>query len=231
MHPIRTRARLRRLMFITDDASGDGGGGSNNNDGTDDKNLDGSGVDNEGSGDDGDGDAGGDEGTLGDKGKQALQRMKDKLRTERAARLAAERERDEAKGLSDADKVKREADDAAIAKANDRIKRSEIKAAAKGVLADPADAFRFLDLDKIEVDDDGNVDEDEIASALEALINKKPYLAAQGGRRFQGDTGGGGRNDARPKQLTEADLNRLTPDQIVEARKKGQLNDLLGITR
>lgn len=225
MHPIRTRARLRRLMFITDDASGDGGGGGSNNDGAD-ENLDDPGAD---SGDDG-GDDGGED-SLGDKGKQALQRMKDKLRTEKAARQAAERERDEAKGLSDADKVKREAETTALTKANDRIKRSEIKAAAKGVLADPADAFKFLDLDKFEVDDDGNVDEDEIASALEDLVKTKPYLAAQGGRRFQGDAGGGSRKDARPKQLTEADIKRLTPDQIVKARQDGQLNDLLGITR
>ena len=229
MHPIRNRARLRRLMLITNDAGGDDGGGSGGNaGGTDDKNLDDPGADDN---DDGDGGDGGDEDALGDKGKQALQRMKDKLRTEKAARLAAERERDEAKGLSDADKVKREAEATALTKANDRIKRSEIKAAAKGVLADPADAFKFLDLDKFEVDDDGNVDEDEIASALEDLVKTKPYLAAQGGRRFQGDAGGGSRKDARPKQLTEADVKRLNPDQIVEARKKGQLNDLLGITR
>mgnify|MGYP007112212719 CR=1 FL=1 len=229
MHPIRNRAHLRRLMLITNDAGGDDGGGSGGNaGGTDDKNLDDPGADDN---DDGDGGDGGDEDALGDKGKQALQRMKDKLRTEKAARLAAERERDEAKGLSDADKVKREAEATALTKANDRIKRSEIKAAAKGVLADPADAFKFLDLDKFEVDDDGNVDEDEIASALEDLVKTKPYLAAQGGRRFQGDAGGGSRKDARPKQLTEADVKRLNPDQVVEARKKGQLNDLLGITR
>lgn len=229
MHPIRNRAHLRRLMFITD-ASGDGGGGGSEG-GADDKSLDDSNADDNNGGDDGDGEGGDDEDALGDKGKQALQRMKDKLRTEKAARLAAERERDEAKGLSDADKVKREAEATALTKANDRIKRSEIKAAAKGVLADPADAFKFLDLDKFEVDDDGNVDEDEIASALEDLVKTKPYLAAQGGRRFQGDAGGGSRKDARPKQLTEADVNRLNPDQVVEARKKGQLNDLLGITR
>lgn len=123
--------------------------------------------------------------------------------------------------------AKRETETAALAKANDRILKSEVKAAAKGVLADPQDAYKFLDLDSFEVDDDGNVDEGAIASALADLVKSKPYLAAQG-KRFQGSADGGARNDtAKVSQLSEADMSRMTPEQIAEAHDKGQFDDLL----
>lgn len=159
----------------------------------------------------GDDDVETDEGSekLGDAGKQALDRMKDRLRVEKAARVAAERERDDAKGVSEQEKTQRAADAAALAKANGRIVRSEIKAAAKGVLADPADAFKFIDLDQFEVDDDGNVDEGEIAKAVADLVKQKPYLAAAQGQqqRFQGGADQGARKASQQKseeqQLTE----------------------------
>lgn len=145
---------------------------------------------------------------LGDAGKQALDRMKLRLKAEKEARVAAERERDEAKGLTEQQQVARDAETAALAKANGRIVRSEIKAAAKGVLNDPSDAYKFLDLTQYEVDDDGNVDEDEIAADLAALVKSKPYLAAaQGQQRFQGSADQGARKAAQrseEQQLTEA---------------------------
>lgn len=145
---------------------------------------------------------------LGDAGKKALDRMKATVKSERAARIKAERERDEAKGITEQEKTQREADESALARANQRIVRSEIKAAAKGVLADPSDADKFLDLDVFEVDDDGNVDEDEIATALADLVKKKPYLAAaQGRQRFQGSADQGARKATQrseEQQLIEA---------------------------
>lgn len=124
---------------------------------------------------------------------------------------------------------KREAEQATLAKANQRILRSEIKAAAKGVLADPADAYKFLDLDSFEVGEDGEVDDAAITAALTDLVSTKPYLAAQGGR-FQGSADGGARNDAtKAAQLTRSDLSAMSPEQIETARKEGRLNDVLGI--
>jgi hypothetical protein len=41
---------------------------------------------------------------------------------------------------------------------------------------------RLLDLSQFELDADGNVDEDEVADAIKDLIERKPYLAAQGGK-------------------------------------------------
>lgn len=99
---------------------------------------------------------------------------------------------------------------AALENANARIVKSEVKAAAKGVLADPADAYKFLDLTQFEVDDDGNVDEDEIADAIDELVKEKPYLAAQGGRRFKGDASGGVRKGPKKPSLES---------QIAEATK------------
>lgn len=143
-----------------------------------------------------DDDEGADE--LGDKGKQALARMKAKWKAERGRRIAAEAAAAEKVaggegGDIDREKVEREA----LAKANTRIIRSEIRAAAAGKLADPKDALNFIDPDEFEVDDDGNVDEDEIADAVDDLLAQKPYLAAQGGPRkpkpdlSQGENGAG----------------------------------------
>lgn len=173
-----------------------------------------------------DDDSAGGEEDLGDAGKQALQRMKDKWRDERRLRREAEARAE--KKTDDGDAVDPKITEA-LQKANDRIRRSEVKAAAAGKLADPSDAYKFLDLASFEVDDDGNVDEDEIADAIDELIKEKPYLAAQGGRRFKGSADGGTRKEARPKQVSRADLARMTSEQINKAREAGQLNDLMGI--
>ena len=157
---------------------------------------------------------------LGDAGKKALDEMKgqrNKARSDLRPWTALAREYgvktpEELKALiagkkdgdgdgQDVDKVRREALAEATKQANDRIIRSEVKAAAAGKLADPADALRLLDLSQFEVDGDGEVDEDAINEAISDLIKKKPYLAAQGGRRFQGSGDGGHRGDGKPKVL------------------------------
>jgi hypothetical protein len=176
------------------------------------------------------------EAALGDAGKKALDAMKAERKAARDEAAAAKAERDALQAKLDgreaefkAEQAKRETERAALEKANDRIRKSEVKAAAKGVLADPQDAYKFLDLESFEVDDDGNVDEDAIAKALDDLVKSKPYLAAQGGRKFQGSADGGARNDAtKVAQLTQADMARMTPEQIAEAHDKGQFDDLTG---
>ncbi len=166
---------------------------------------------------------------LGDKGKRALASMKGKWRTERQKRQELEQRLAEKDGADEAEAVRRNAEQAALSKANARIIRAEVKAAAAGKLADPADAYKFLDLDQFEVDDDGNVDSEEVAEAIEDLIKSKPYLAAAPAKRFQGTgDGGAARKAGRPKQLTERDLKTMTPEQIVKAQDAGQLDDYLG---
>lgn len=53
----------------------------------------------------------------------------------------------------------------------------------------------------------------------------------QDGTRFQGGADGGSRNGTGPAQLTQTDLDRMTAEQIVEAKAKGQLDQLMGIRR
>jgi len=118
---------------------------------------------------------------LGDKGKQALDRMKARLKAEKAARLALEARLNETSAADDAERIQREADAKAAAKANARILSAEVRAAAAGKLSDPSDALTFIDLTQFDVDDDGSVDQDEIAEAIADLVRRKPYLAAQGG--------------------------------------------------
>lgn len=128
---------------------------------------------------------------------------------------------------TDADAIKAEATREANTAANGRILKAEVRAAAAGKLADPADAYRFLDLTKFEVDDDGNVDEDDIADAIDDLVKKKPYLAVQDGKRFKGTADGGTRKETRPSQLTKANLAGMSPEAIEEARIAGRLVDLM----
>lgn len=153
------------------------------------------------------------EDALGDAGKQALDRMKAKLKVERERRIAAEEKAAAAGDADDADRVRREAETAATAKANTRIVKAEIRAASAGKLADPADALAFLNPADFEVDDDGDVDTSEIAAAIDDLLRRKPHLAAQGGAsrpkpdRSQGATGKGTTSTA--EQFASAIKNAL----------------------
>ena len=154
---------------------------------------------------------------LGDPGKKALDAMKAernaaraeaKARADEIAQLRAKIEGREAEYA--AEQERRAGEAAALAKANERIVKAEIRAAAAGKLADPADALRYLDVSSFEVGDDGETDAAAIAAAVDDLITTKPYLAAQG-RRFQGGGDGGARNSHQPS----------LDDQIAEAQKAG----------
>lgn len=169
---------------------------------------------------------------LGPPGQKAYEAEKQKRRAEAARRRAAESrvaELERKLNESDASAPDKEADAEVTRRFNDKVKRLEIKAAAAGKLADPSDAYKFIDLDAIEVDVNGDVNEDDIAEAIEELVKQKPYLAAaQGGTaRKHGTADGGPRNEQRPQQLTRADLKSMSPDEIEAARIKGRLDDLL----
>ncbi|MFF8473889.1 hypothetical protein [Streptomyces sp. NPDC015414] len=171
---------------------------------------------------------------LGDAGKRALDSMKGKWHTERDRRRELERELEALKapkpsdsGQPDADAIRAEAAREATAKANTRILRSELKAAAAGKLTDPADALFYLDTASFEVDADGNVDADEIRDAIDTLLSQKPYLAASGRPRFQGTGDGGAARTSGPAQLTRQDLKGMAPAEIHKAKAEGRLKDLL----
>ncbi|MEU3620610.1 hypothetical protein ABZ725_51500 [Streptomyces sp. NPDC006872] len=208
-----------------DDQDGDGDDSDDDQDdgGSDDDQGDGADASDGGSDDDQD-----DADALGDKGKRALASMKGKWKSERDKRKQLEEQLAQKDGADEAETVRRKAEQDALAKANTRILRAEVKAAAAGKLADPADAFKFLDLDQFEVDDDGNVDSEEVADAIDELVKSKPYLAAATAKRFQGTgDGGAARKASRPKQLTQQDLKTMTPEAIEKARIDGRLDDLM----
>lgn len=188
----------------TDDQDATGGGDAGND--ADDQGADGSdGQD----GDDGDM-------PLGPAGQKALEAEKAKRKREAQRRRQLEAELAELKGKSgdETEQARREAEQAALAKANARILRAEVKAAAAGKLADPKDALKLLDIDQFEVGEDGEVDTDEISSAIDDLIKSKPYLAAaQSTKRFQGGGDGGTRGRA-------ASIDQ----QIATAEQKGDWN-------
>jgi hypothetical protein len=181
---------------------------------------------------------------LGDPGKKALDTMKAKLRAEREKRRTleaqlAERDKPADGEQPDPEALARQAEAQAMARVNERLVKAEVRAAAAGKLANPADAALFLDLAQFEVDDDGNVDADEIADAIEDLLKSRPYLAAQGGStkpRFHGTADSGARKgNGRPSQLSESDVKRLAAAgnhaEIVKAQNEGRLDDYLGLNR
>lgn len=163
------------------------------------------------------------EDALGDPGKRALEATKKKYKDERAKRIALETQLRDAtapKGdTPDAEAIQAEADRKATAKANTRIVRAEVKGAAAAVLKNPADALAFLDLSGFEVDDDGEVDADEIDTALKELLAERPYLAKEN----LAPQGGSKRRipevpaDPANKPSTPASLD----DQIAAAQKAG----------
>lgn len=187
--------------------------------------------------------------TLGDAGKKALDRMKargnayrDELKPYKdlglsPSDLKALIEKSETdRSVAEQARQRQEADSAALAKANERILRSEIRAAAAGKLANPSLALKLLDLSDFDVNDDGEVDTDAINAALDALIKDEPYLAATQGDskpRFQGGADNGTRGEGPGKsQLTQAEVERLYKErrfgEIEQARKDGRLDKLLG---
>lgn len=165
------------------------------------------------------------------------------LVTERTARKAAEAAlKALQQQLADKDKPAEEqaiaerirvATEEATSKANERIVRAEVKAAATGKLKSPALALKLINVSEIEVGDDGEVDSDAVNQAIADLLEQNPELAADGSK-FGGsaDQGAKGKS-SKPAQLSRADVERMKAAGdnagIVAAQANGQLNDLLGI--
>lgn len=108
-------------------------------------------------------------------------------------------------GNTDEARIRREAETAAQAKVNAKLVRSEVKGLAKGLFADPEDAFLFLDLDAIDVDDEGEVDTAAVERELKSILSRKPHLAAKTAE--DDDTtdfdAGARRTTAKPTTMTD----------------------------
>ena len=190
-------------------------------------------------------DAGDDEGAdeLADKGKQALDRMKsqrnaarDQLREFKALGLTPAQIKALQKGDAkpddqpDVDQIREQTRAEVRAEAARERVVDKIEAKAARAFADAEDAVAILlrTHDAEDFLDDGKVDVEAIQEALDELLEKKPHLAVQDGKRFKGNPDGGTRKAARPGQLTRDDLKRMSPQEITKAKAEGRLNDLLG---
>lgn len=157
---------------------------------------------------------------LGDPGKQALDRMKQERNQYRDERnqLQTQIEELQAEAAKAPEIMK---------VAQQKILQSELKAAAAGKLHDPADAHRFINIEDFEVSEDGEVDAGKISAAVADLLDSRPYLGGtQRPNMYTGSGDQGVRKESVPAQLSREDLSRLTPLQVLEAEKKGLLQDI-----
>ena len=177
------------------------------------------------------------EAELGDAGKRALDAMKTERNAARAEAKASKAETDRLIAeIANKDKpaeeqaleaARAEARTEATAKANERIVRAEVKAAATGKVKNPAIALKLIDVSAIEVDEDGEVDSDALDQAITGLLTAYPELAADGSK-FGGsaDQGAKGKT-SKVSQISRSELASMSPAQIEEARLGGRLTDLL----
>lgn len=173
------RESVRAMRMEAGDGDGDGGGGDGGDDG-------------------GDGGDGGDPPDLGEAGKRALAAERQARADAEAARKAADKKaKDLEKRLADLegasktehekalDAARQEAADAAKAEVQAELHQERVESAiiraASGKLADPQDAVVHLAA-KIEVGDDGRPDAKKVASAIDRLLEQKPYLKADGAK-------------------------------------------------
>lgn len=107
-------------------------------------------------------------------------------------------------GQPDADTIREQAKAEAQAELMQSRVLDKIEAKAARAFADPDDAAALImrDRDADEFLDDGKIDVEAIQEALDELLETKPYLAAQGGRRFQGGGDGGPRKEEKPRPKT-----------------------------
>jgi len=184
--------------------------------------------------DDSDDGSTGDADKLGDAGKKALDSMKSKWQKERdtrkalEAKLAAADKKDD--DQQDPAELRKQAQTEARAEVLKERALDKVEAKAAKLFADPEDARALLASRVEDFVDDGQIDTDAIEQALADLLKKKPHLAAATAKRFQGGADGGARKGSEVSQLTEQDLKRMSPEQIVKAREQGRLTELLGTT-
>lgn len=166
---------------------------------------------------------------LGDAGKKALDAMKAERKAANDRAKAAELKLAELQAKLDGREAEYTAEIEKRKVKDEAILRAELKAAAKGKLADPSDASLFINLGDFEVSETGDVDADALNTAIDDLISRKPHLAAGKQRRFEGDADAGQKADRKGAQITSREeLHRMTPEQIVEAEAAGRLDGLLG---
>ena len=91
-------------------------------------------------------------------------------------------------------------------------------------IVDTDSVIALLDRTTLELDADGVPT--NIAKAMDSLLEAKPFLVSQaGGQRGNADQGA---RSGGARQVTEADLKTMSPEQIMAAEREGRLAGLLG---
>lgn len=139
-----------------------------------------------------------------------------------AARLAEIEEANKSdleKATARADALEKERDAVRAEAREIKIRSAVLAEAAKPdrKVVDP-DLVATLLTPDLELDDDGAPT--NIASAMDSLLEARPYLVASGGSRGDADQGA---RKGGAKQLTRAELASMKPEEIVKARKEGRL--------
>ena len=208
--PVRSLAYFPGIRFDPND--GDGGSGSGDGDGE-------SGEDG-GAGGTGDGQDGGSTGgkTFDEAYVKGLRTEAAKHRTE-AKTLREQLDELQKKDLTEKERAERERDEATkrAEAAEQRARRASARAAiaAAAVEAQAVDVATVQDLlsGKIEFDDDG--EPVDVQSAVEQLLESKPFLRASGtGRSGEGAASGNGASDRGRGKLTIEQLRSMSPQEI-----------------
>lgn len=150
---------------------------------------------------------------------KALSRKNEEAYKKASAELEKLRQASMSEAERAIEQARQEARNATLQEFGARLAEAEIRAAAASAGKKIPDGFsEFINLSKF-VGDNGFPD----ADAISAFVNSLPSSAPA--NPFAQNVGIGPQGGA-PRQLTREDLRRMTPEQIVEARKKGQLEAL-----
>ena len=149
-------------------------------------------------------------------------------------KLGEEQKASELDKMKEVDKLKAIAAEAE-AKATELKRRADFVAKHAAVINSasvlgfhhPEDASRIIDLECIEIDDDGNVDAEQINEIIKALAESKPYLIREqlGSQNMAGfgPTNPPSANWPKPKERTQGKIERLK-QQAGEFMKSGKMS-------
>lgn len=122
-------------------------------------------------------------------------------------------------------KLEREQADSLQALQDSRLRSAVVSEAAKRNVVDPDAALALIDRASLSFGEDGSPT--NVAEAMDELLTTKPYLVGGGRPTGSADLGARGGGAVNAQQLTSDDLKKMTPEQIVKARKEGRLSDVM----
>lgn len=113
--------------------------------------------------------------------------------------------------------------EATAARKDSLLRAAVVSEAAKRNVIDPDAALALVDRSLLEFGDDGAPT--NIADAMDQLLKAKPYLVGGGATRGSADQGARG-SESGKGQLSRDQLQTMTPEQIVKARREGRFDAL-----